>query len=67
MPTKIELSKKIVVLIDAIREIQRLIDDIPSGVDYEADPLDDSPESMDSQIAGLIWKKCQEALGEVDV
>ena len=59
--TVVLLLEQITQLRDTITEIQKLIEDIPSGVDYDADPENASPEDATAHTAGLIWKACQEA------
>lgn len=59
-----ELSERVSELLNIIREIQELIEGMPSGIDYEVDPNNESPEDATAHTAGLIWKRCQEALGK---
>ena len=50
-------------LLDTIRDIRDLAEQLPGGIDEQADPDDPSPNDMVAHIGGLIYQKCQEALG----
>ena len=52
-------SERISELELAIDEIAELIQQLPPGVDYEADAGDTSPEDATAHIGGLIWKICE--------
>ena len=41
---------------DAMRDIRNLIKQLPSGIDEEADPENESPEDAVAHIGGLIWQ-----------
>ena len=41
---------------DKLADIQRLVEQLPSGIDYGADPADLSPPDMTAHIGGLIYK-----------
>ncbi len=43
----------------AIDEIQILVDSLPSGIDYEADPCNTSPADAVAFTGGLIWQICE--------
>lgn len=58
------LKQQVAVLLGVIKDIQNMVENTPSGVDYDADPANTSPENADSHTAGLIWKMCQEVLKE---
>ena len=51
---------RIAILEIAIDEIRVLVESLPSGIDYDADPNDISPEDTAAHIGGLIWKICKE-------
>ena len=57
-------KQQVAVLLDVIKDIQDMLENIPSGIDYNADPGNPSPENADSHTAGLIWQMCQEVLGK---
>lgn len=44
-----------------LRDIERLCEQFPSGIDFDADPENQSPADATAHTAGLIWKACQEA------
>lgn len=44
---------------EALAEVNRLIHDLPSGVDERADANNPSPEDMVAHIGGLIHRVCQ--------
>lgn len=44
-------------IIQEIRDILDLVEQMPSGVDYDASELDKSPYDMIAHICGLIWQK----------
>lgn len=50
----------------AINEIKILLELFPSGIDYEADPADRSPEDTTAHTAGLIWQVCQRVMPDED-
>ena len=47
---------------ETLAEIAALADNLPSGIDYTADPNDTSPEDMTAHIGGLIWQECDKML-----
>ena len=44
---------------ELIEAILDLLEHFPSGIDYEADPDNQSPEDMTAHTAGLIWQLCE--------
>jgi len=46
----------------AINDIRELLESMPAGIDYEADPNDASPENMEAHIGGLAWQICERTL-----
>lgn len=44
---------------ELIEAIMVLLGHLPSGIDYEADPDNQSPEDMTAHTAGLIWQLCE--------
>ncbi len=46
----------------ALREIGQMIQNLPSGIDEEADPNETSPEDAAAHLGGLIFQKVQRAL-----
>ena len=55
-----EHEKLIRQLKSCLKEIELLTEQFPSGVDYDADPKDQSPPDATAHTAGLIWQLCQE-------
>ena len=53
-------TNRIVALEIAIDEIRTFIESLPSGIYYDADPSDTSPEDVTAHIGGLIWQICEE-------
>ncbi len=51
---------------DALERIAALAEELPSGIDYTADPGDTSPGDMTAHIGGLIWQECDKALRASD-
>lgn len=45
----------------AIRKSLELLENLPSGIDYEADTNNVSPDDMTAHIAGLIWQQLKSA------
>ncbi len=43
-------------------EAMDLIEQLPSGIDYEADPMDKSPDDMIAHVGGLAWQRLQSCL-----
>lgn len=43
----------------AIDEIHTLVESLPSGIDYEANPNDISPADVVAFVGGLIWQICK--------
>jgi len=50
---------------EQIDELIELVEQLPCGVDYEADPEDTSPDDQMQHIAGLIWQGLIELRNEV--
>ena len=48
----------------ALCEVCRLAEQLPSGIDHEADPENESPSDMVAHIGGLICKAAEVAGGE---
>lgn len=46
------------------KEIFAMLEWLPSGIDYEADPDDESPEDMVAHVGGLIWQTCMKVIGD---
>jgi hypothetical protein len=46
----------------AINEIRELINQLPSGIDYEADENNLSPADATAHVGGLVWKVCERVL-----
>ena len=53
---------RIIVLEDAVSQISELIESVPCGIDYNADPEDESPDDMFAHICGLAWQVCEKAM-----
>jgi hypothetical protein len=58
---------------EALAEIQELSLQLLGGIDYEADPLELSPDNMTAHVGGLIYQICERVLvgersrrGEID-
>ena len=49
-------------LLNTICDIKDLVEQLPRGIDQEADPDNPSPDDMVAHTGGLIYQKCQEAL-----
>lgn len=47
---------------DALREVRRLAEQSPAGVEYDADPNDPSPDDMFAFLAGLTVQACDSVL-----
>lgn len=50
----------------AIERIIDLVEQLPGGIDIEADEDDRSPANAVAHIGGLIWQICQEALEKME-
>lgn len=46
----------------AINEIRELVQQLPPGIDYDADPENTCPDDATTHIGGLIWKVCERVL-----
>lgn len=44
----------------ALLEIMDLVQELPSGIDEQADTADTSPKDMAAHIGGLIWQMCEQ-------
>ena len=42
---------------DALRDAMEMLEDLPSGVDHEADPDNPSPLDAAAHTGGLIWQR----------
>lgn len=49
---------------ELLREMQAMLEQLPTGIDTEADEKDTSPEDMVAHIGGLMWKRLAAFLGE---
>lgn len=48
-----------------VRRIMVMVQDLPSGIDEDADPEDTSPEDATAHIGGLIWQECNKFIVEI--
>jgi predicted nucleic acid-binding Zn-ribbon protein len=51
-----DLCEEIEKLQEILLQISELVQELPSGVDYQASAYDESPEDVSQHIGGLIWK-----------
>ena len=59
------LSKALSELADTRERIERiraLVETLPGGLDYEANPDNPSPEDAVAFVGGLIWQICSETI-----
>ena len=50
-----------------IAEVAILLETLPGGIDYDADPEDESPENAVAHVGGLAWQMVRAlGAGEVD-
>lgn len=48
-----------------LRKIIELVEQLPSGIDYDARPDDPSPDDLTAHTAGLIYQQCVKGLAEL--
>jgi hypothetical protein len=48
--------------INLISDVIELLTELPSGIDWDADEEDDSPDDMTAHIGGLALRKLERAL-----
>ena len=60
----IEVNQKIVKLRIGIEQTIELLTKLPSGIDYDADASEQSPENAVTHIGGLIWQDLTNLLEE---
>ena len=58
----IEIEKLRMENLQLAKRIRGLCDSLPSGIDLDADPDDQSPADMTAHIGGLIAQACERAL-----
>jgi hypothetical protein len=49
-------------LVEAAKTVRDMLDQLPMGIDYDADPDDQSPEDMVAHLGGLMYQILNKAL-----
>jgi hypothetical protein len=49
-------------LVEAAKTVRNMLDQLPMGIDYDADPNDQSPEDMVAHLGGLMYQILNKAL-----
>lgn len=57
-------QKTITDLLAALQSISEMVEDLPSGIDYEADGDNPSPDDAAAHLGGLIWQVATAAIAK---
>ena len=54
------------ILVNKVHDAMVMIQQLPGGIDENADPMNASPEDATAHVGGLVWQELDFALKEID-
>lgn len=59
------MKSRVAELIEVLEYVKEMIQQLPSGIDENADPNELSPQDATAHVGGLIWQRIQIVLKKI--